>query len=167
MSSYLFKKFISNIPEKVKKLTMKQNDIAEQIYSIIENTEGINQKILAEKMGKTESYISRVLGGGVNMTLKTIVEFEHALDENILVVPMLNKDAIGISDTESEKSLSVDSNFAQVYGGNILSIIYDTIIDLSLEDKEEKDDLKNVTPPTVTSYTEVNSAQNYGNIAYA
>ena len=37
-------------------------------------------------MGKDGSYVSRVLGGGVNLTLKTIAQFEEALDACVLKV---------------------------------------------------------------------------------
>lgn len=47
----------------------------------------ISQRELAAKLGKSESYVSRVLGGGVNLTIKTIAQFEAALKADILVLP--------------------------------------------------------------------------------
>jgi transcriptional regulator with XRE-family HTH domain len=47
----------------------------------------ITQRALAERLDKRESYVSRVLGGGVNLTLQTIAEFEEALNANLLVLP--------------------------------------------------------------------------------
>lgn len=48
--------------------------------------QGAKQSDLADRIGKDPSYVSRVLGGGVNLTLKTIVQFEEALGECILQV---------------------------------------------------------------------------------
>ena len=39
----------------------------------------LTQKALAEKMGATESYVSQVLGGGKNITLKTLARFAFNL----------------------------------------------------------------------------------------
>ena len=46
----------------------------------------MSQQALAERLQKHPSYVSRVLGGGVNLTLKTIVQFEDALGVCILQV---------------------------------------------------------------------------------
>ncbi len=88
MKSKIFETILKNIPFKVGRLVELQNDITEQILDNINNTQGLNQKILAEKMNKTESYISRIIGGNVNMTLSTIVDFEEALGQNILTTPL-------------------------------------------------------------------------------
>ncbi|NTW82582.1 MAG: helix-turn-helix transcriptional regulator [Chlorobiaceae bacterium] len=44
----------------------------------------MTQRELAEKIGKKESYISRILSGYANTTLKTISELEEALGEDII-----------------------------------------------------------------------------------
>lgn len=40
---------------------------------------GLSQKELAERLGSTESYVSQVLGGGRNVTLKTLGRFAYHL----------------------------------------------------------------------------------------
>ncbi len=69
-----------------RRLYRKADDVAARIIALMQKR-GMNQKQLAEKVGKSEAYVSRVLGGGVNLTLKTIAEFETALDVDILVLP--------------------------------------------------------------------------------
>ena len=44
----------------------------------------MTQRELAEKLGKQESYVSKILAGWSNPTLKTIVEFEVALGKDII-----------------------------------------------------------------------------------
>jgi transcriptional regulator with XRE-family HTH domain len=49
-------------------------------------TQDLTQADLADRAGKSPSYVSRMLGGGVNVTLKTIAAFEVALDVHLLTV---------------------------------------------------------------------------------
>lgn len=50
---------------------------------------GLTQKMLAEKMGCTQQYISKVLKGKKNMSLETICKIENAL--GIEIIKDLNK----------------------------------------------------------------------------
>jgi transcriptional regulator with XRE-family HTH domain len=47
-------------------------------------TSGMNQKQLAQKMGKTESEVSEWLSGDRNFTLDTLTEIEHTLNVSLL-----------------------------------------------------------------------------------
>lgn len=51
--------------------------------------EGISQTELARKLGVHKSFVTRVLNGQPNMTLKTLVKFTNAL--NRFVIPQLGK----------------------------------------------------------------------------
>ncbi len=46
--------------------------------------QGITQKALAEKMGYTQQYVSKILKGNENLTLDTITRLQTALDIKIL-----------------------------------------------------------------------------------
>lgn len=72
------------IPDAERRLHRRLDDIAARMIALMERR-GLNQKELAARVGKKESYVSRVLGGGVNLTQKTIAEFEAALDADIRV----------------------------------------------------------------------------------
>lgn len=64
----------------------KNDAIVNRIRSLHEDQD-LTQKELAEKLGKSPSYVSRVLGGAVNLTLKTLAEFEEVLDADIITIP--------------------------------------------------------------------------------
>src|SRR5687768_1629868 len=46
---------------------------------------GVTQAELAQRLGKTRGFISQVLAGGRNLTLRTIADFADALDERVRV----------------------------------------------------------------------------------
>ena len=48
---------------------------------------GMNQKNLAQRLGKTETEVSRWLSGTHNLTLSTICKISTALGEDIVTVP--------------------------------------------------------------------------------
>ena len=60
--------------------------IANRIYEILE-AKGMTQKELAQKLGKTETEVSRWLSGTHNLTLSTICKISAALGEEIVSVP--------------------------------------------------------------------------------
>lgn len=91
MSQSLFRQLVEKIPSVRRRFVRKQGDIAMQIHNLLEE-KGWTQRRLADEMGKRESHISRILSGGGNPTIKTIVEFEEALDAEILVAPMFFED---------------------------------------------------------------------------
>jgi transcriptional regulator with XRE-family HTH domain len=77
---------VEQIPAAEKRFYRKNDDVVARIHEL-KDEQGLTQKDLAEAVGKTPSYVSRVLGGGVNLTLETIAEFEEALGAEILSVP--------------------------------------------------------------------------------
>lgn len=76
-----------------KRFYRKNDEVVARIRALL-GERGLTQKELAERVDKTPSYVSRVLGGAVNLTLKTITEFEDALDANILSVPSEESSAL-------------------------------------------------------------------------
>ena len=60
--------------------------IANRIYEILES-KGMTQKELAQRLGKTETEVSRWLSGTHNMTLFTVCKISTALGEEIVTVP--------------------------------------------------------------------------------
>jgi transcriptional regulator with XRE-family HTH domain len=51
----------------------------EEIWKAMEDA-GVNKAELARKMGTTESYVSQVLNGSCDLTLRTLAEISLALD---------------------------------------------------------------------------------------
>ena len=62
--------------------------ISHRIYEYI-ITNKWTQKILAEKMKKTEAEISKLLSGTHNYTLRMLSKIEAVLDIDIIIVPHL------------------------------------------------------------------------------
>jgi transcriptional regulator with XRE-family HTH domain len=77
---------VEQIPSSEKRFYRKNDDVVARIHEL-KDEQDLTQKELAEAVDKTPSYVSRVLGGGVNLTLETIAEFEEALGAEILSVP--------------------------------------------------------------------------------
>ncbi len=76
----------SDIPEATRRLLQRTDEIAARISALM-HEQKLNQTALAEKTGKPKSYVSRVLSGTVNLTLKTVAEFEAALGADVFAVP--------------------------------------------------------------------------------
>ena len=60
--------------------------IADQIKHML-RTRGMTQRALADRLGKKEAEISRMLSGTHNFTLRTIIRLEQALDAILLTTP--------------------------------------------------------------------------------
>jgi transcriptional regulator with XRE-family HTH domain len=54
-------------------------DATELVYELMEE-KGVNQKDLAKKIGKSKGFVSQVLSGRRNMTLRTLADLLVALD---------------------------------------------------------------------------------------
>lgn len=83
MNKSLLKRVVESISPDKRKFVKRQGEFAAKIDEILEQT-GMTQRELAEKLGKQESYVSKILAGWSNPTLKTIVEFEVALGKDII-----------------------------------------------------------------------------------
>lgn len=77
---------LTHIDPVARRLQHLLNDVSSRIGSLLSDKDGMSQEELADRMGKDSGYISRVMGSGVNLTLKTIAAFEVALDASILSV---------------------------------------------------------------------------------
>ena len=49
---------------------------------------GVNQKELAQRMGCTPQYVSKILKGKENLSLETICKIEDALDMEFQSIPV-------------------------------------------------------------------------------
>jgi transcriptional regulator with XRE-family HTH domain len=61
--------------------------ISEQIQTILKE-KGLTQKQLAQRLGKNESEVSKLLSGQHNLTLKSIAKLEAELGTDIIVTPL-------------------------------------------------------------------------------
>ncbi len=84
------RKVAATVSPSTRRFVERQGAFAVRITEIMK-VSGISQRQLAEKLGKNESYISRIVAGWANPTLKTIVEFEVALGQNLIEIPYQQK----------------------------------------------------------------------------
>ena len=63
------------------------SQIARRVYVAVKEREGMNQKVLAEKLGVTPQHISKILKGEENLTLETIAKLSEALDIELINFP--------------------------------------------------------------------------------
>lgn len=88
MNDSLYKEIIQETPEETKRLIHKQVDIAVQLEEYIKEKR-TSKRDFAEMMGWQASYLSRVLAGGANLTLKTITKMEAVLQKDLIKTPMI------------------------------------------------------------------------------
>jgi ribosome-binding protein aMBF1 (putative translation factor) len=82
----LLRKAAATVSPCTRKFVERQASFAVRIIEIMQVT-GMSQRQLADKLGKKESYISRIVAGWANPTLRTIVEFEVALGQDVIDIP--------------------------------------------------------------------------------
>ena len=78
-----FQDCLSQVPNDLKREIDLSFAIADKIDAILKE-EGISQKELAKRTGKTQAEVSRWLCGTHNFTLRTIAKIEDALDRRIV-----------------------------------------------------------------------------------
>lgn len=81
-----FEEGIKSIPADSKLFVEKSLEIVDYIFHLMEEKR-VKQKELAEKMGKSEAEVSKILGGMHNLTLRSIARLEAALGETIVCTP--------------------------------------------------------------------------------
>ena len=86
MRSKILKEILDETPKEVDIFVKLYGDIVVRVHQIMKER-GLNQKDLAERLGKTPSEISKWLNGNHNFTLASIAKLTAELNEPILYVP--------------------------------------------------------------------------------
>jgi transcriptional regulator with XRE-family HTH domain len=87
MRSEVAKRMMAKMPEETKIFVRKYADLVVLINQILRE-KGINQKGLADILGKQPSEIHKWLSGEHNFTLKSLCKLEAELGHELLVVPV-------------------------------------------------------------------------------
>jgi len=108
--SNFFEKWASESEERQKLLAEEAFilDVTENVWEEMQRM-GINKVQLAERLGKSKPYVSQLLNGSRNMTLRSLADICFALG----VEPVIN--------LESPKDDSLDENGWE-YSGNVISL---------------------------------------------
>jgi len=94
MTSKLRKR-VEALPSWEKRFTTKfLFDVVERMNDVLRE-KGASQRELAQRAGWTDSYVSRLLSGHQNLTLKTIARFEDAMESDILTVGVTSINRLG------------------------------------------------------------------------
>ena len=80
------REILDGIDQETRAEINKHADIVMHIKSVMKS-KGLNQKGLADLLGKRPSEISKLMSLDHNMTLKTLTKLELALEEHILIIP--------------------------------------------------------------------------------
>jgi transcriptional regulator with XRE-family HTH domain len=84
---------IEHTPEDVKEEVNLSMDILERIHELLDEKFDGKQKLLADKLNKSEAEISKWLSGVQNFTIKTLVKLEVAFGEPIIAVCTKNENS--------------------------------------------------------------------------
>lgn len=85
MTKSKFDKLLETVSPETIKLVRKQNEIADKIYRLLKQR-NLTQKEFAQQLGMKESQLCKILAANANLTLKTIVKIETALNEEIVAI---------------------------------------------------------------------------------
>ncbi len=61
-------------------------EVTETLCELLEK-EKISRKELAERLGKTKGFVSQLLNGGRNLTLRTVADILHVLGYKVSLLP--------------------------------------------------------------------------------
>jgi len=61
-------------------------EVTETICELLEN-EKVSRKGLADRLGKTKGFVSQLLSGGRNLTLRTVADILHVLGYKVALKP--------------------------------------------------------------------------------
>ena len=102
-------RMLANMDELSLAKTRNRMMVAAKIADAMRSS-GMNQKQLAQKMGKTESEVSEWLSGDRNFTLDTLTEIEHTLNVSLLDT---DKPRYAYSEKVDKQAIVVPINFFQ------------------------------------------------------
>lgn len=74
---------VSDIPESERKLHRTLTRMSAKIHREMRESD-IGAEELADELDKDEEYVHRMLGGGINLSLRTIMELEVILDTDLI-----------------------------------------------------------------------------------
>ncbi len=87
MKTTILDKFLKD--EEFRRLFAQEDlimEVTETLCELLEK-EGVSRKELADRLGKSKGFISQLLNGGRNLTLRTVGDILHVLGYKISIIP--------------------------------------------------------------------------------
>jgi antitoxin component HigA of HigAB toxin-antitoxin module len=81
-----YKKVIEETPQEITTFVETSMDILERIHELLQGKFDGKQRLLADKLGKSEAEVSKMLNCVQNFTIKTIARLESAFGAKIIAV---------------------------------------------------------------------------------
>ena len=105
---------------------MAKDEVADEIFELMEQ-EGINKAELARRLGKSRAYITKVLQGGENLTIESMVKIGlvlgYKLREGGFYEPMENKRSTSMDVAEIKEQMhSLVSEYTQAKKADVFSL---------------------------------------------
>ena len=66
-------------------------EVTEMLCELLEK-ENVSRKELAERLGKSKGFVSQLLNGGRNLTLRTVADILHVLGYKVAIKPFKEKE---------------------------------------------------------------------------
>lgn len=139
-------------------LTKYQNEIFRQLVSYM-NSNKFSQKDIAEKLNVSNSYVSQVLNGNFNFTLKKLIEFGLMMGK-VPSLEFLNPDEFWDKQSGAKVNVSITVN---------IDILQTTLIQLNLGEKFIHFDLNRELGHSATADIELKGSKilDYSKFEYA
>lgn len=95
-------------------------DVTEALTEALDNS-GMTRAELAERLGRTPGFVSQVLGGGRNLTLRTIADIAAALSHRPSFALTVDHEAVsGSADTPELEPGSTFARFGENCGRRVI-----------------------------------------------
>lgn len=88
-----YQKVVDSTPAHIRTEVQYNMDILERLNELLQEKFDGKQRLLAEKLGKSEAEVSKMLNGMQNFTIRTLAKLEAAFDSPIIHVATSHHDA--------------------------------------------------------------------------
>lgn len=75
-------------------------EVTEVLCGLLEE-EKISKKELADRLGKTKGFVSQLLNGGRNLTLRTVADILHVLEYKVSLIPQKVRQPSNVIDAQT------------------------------------------------------------------
>jgi transcriptional regulator with XRE-family HTH domain len=78
-------------------------EVTETLCELLEK-EQVSRKELADRLGKSKGFVSQLLGGGRNLTLRTVADILHVLGYKVSLIPKKLREKSNIIEIQTSRN---------------------------------------------------------------